>query len=98
MEYEVVTTEVFDNWLDGLRDRVAQKAIATRLIRAASGLFGDVEPIGEGVSEMRVHVGAGYRAYFVIRGRQLIVMLCGGDKKSQKRDIERAKELAAELD
>jgi len=97
MGYELETTGDFDDWLDGLGDQVACKAIVKRLLRAQSGLFGDCESVGGGVSELRVHVGPGYRAYFVIRGRKLIVMLCGGSKKTQKRDIERAKEMANEL-
>lgn len=76
---------------------VGAKAVAKRLLRAQSGLFGDCGPVGDGVSELRVHVGPGYRVYFVIRGRRLIVVLCGGSKKTQKRDIERAKELTGEL-
>jgi putative addiction module killer protein len=98
MDYDLETTSDFDDWLDGLRDAVATKAIAKRLLRAQSGLFGDCEPVGDGVSELRVHVGPGYRAHFVIRGRKLIVMLCGGSKKTQKKDIERAKEMAGELE
>ena len=70
--------------------------IATRLSRLAHGLPGDVEPVGEGVSELRIHYGSGYRVYFQRRGELLVVLLCGGDKKTQSRDIATAKKLAQE--
>lgn len=70
--------------------------IATRLARLAHGLAGDVEPVGEGVSELRIHYGSGYRVYFKRRGEQLVVLLCGGDKSSQSRDIAKARRLAKE--
>ena len=86
------TTE-FDRWLKGVRDRVAQARIAQRLDAAVIGHFGDCEPVGDGISEMRIHVGAGYRVYFTRRGAVVYLLLCGGDKASQKRDIKRAKKL-----
>lgn len=98
MEYEVRTTEDFDAWLNGVSDPVAQRAIATRLVRVAGGLFGHVETVGGGVSELKVDVGQGYRAYYTIRQRTVVFMLCGGDKSTQKRDIKRAKEMAAQID
>ena len=95
---EVRQTRVFYDWHRRLKDRVAQKRIAARIDQLAHGLFGDVKPVGEGVSELRVHIGAGYRIYFVQRGRELIVLLCGGDKSSQSRDIAAAQAMAKELE
>lgn len=98
MQYDVATTETFDSWLDGLRDHRAAVAITNSIIKLENGLFGNVEPVGEGVSEMKIDIGAGYRCYFVTRDRTLIVLLMGGDKSTQKRDIAKAKEMAAQLD
>jgi len=95
--FEVIQTDEFEAWLEGLRDRQARSQIAKRIVRVQSGLLGDVKPVGEGVSEMRVHHGPGYRLYFVRRGQVVIILLCGGDKGSQARDIERAKEMAKEV-
>ena len=80
---EVRRTTVFDEWLRGLKDRRARAAILSRLDRLALGLFGDIEPVGAGVSELRIHYGPGYRVYFMHRGPVLVVLLCGGDKSSQ---------------
>lgn len=87
-------TDVFDGWLRGLRDTRATARIALRLDRPAHGNAGDVKPVGEGVSELRIDYGPGYRIYFVRRGEALVVLLCGGDKGSQDRDIARAKAIA----
>ena len=95
--FEVIQTEEFEDWLDGLRDRHAQAQISKRILRIQSGLLGDVEPVGEGVSELRVHCGPGYRLYFVQRQQVVVILLCGGDKGSQARDIARAKEMAKEV-
>lgn len=95
---EVRQTEAFRAWLEALRDRRAAAKIAARLVRLELGNFGDVEPVGEGVSELRIHYGPGYRAYLVRRGEVLVVILCGGDKSSQARDIKRAKAMARELE
>jgi putative addiction module killer protein len=95
---DVRQTAVFRTWLDGMADHGAPERIAQRIIRLQAGLMGDVKPVGSGVSELRVDYGSGYRLYFVRRGRILIVLLCGGDKGSQRRDIARAKALAAELE
>ncbi|MBW0152512.1 MAG: type II toxin-antitoxin system RelE/ParE family toxin [Phenylobacterium sp.] len=95
---EVRQTETFRAWLETLRDRRAAAKIAARLARLELGNFGDVEPVGEGVSELRIHYGPGYRAYLVPRGDVLVVMLCGGDKSSQYRDIRWAKAMARELE
>lgn len=84
----------FVTWLAGLRDDQARGRILKRLDRVKKGNLGDVGPVGEGVSEMRIHYGPGYRLYFVSRGSQLIVLLCGGDKSEQRDDIEEAKSLA----
>lgn len=96
--FEIRRTNIFATWLDGLRDDVAVARIANRLKRMEAGHFGDVAPVGDGVSEMRVHHGPGYRVYFVQRKRVVIILLCGGDKSSQARDIQKAKQLANEVD
>lgn len=88
----------FSDWLDRLPDTTVRSVVIARLKRLELGLMGDVEPVGEGVSELRIHLGAGWRVYFTRRGKQIIVLLAGGSKRSQKRDIERAKALAALLD
>jgi len=97
MLYVVQQTEEFRAWHRSLRDLKARIAIARRLERAAAGNLGDAKAVGEGVSEMRIDVGAGYRAYFTMRGNTLIVLLCGGDKKTQHRDIKHAAKLAKEV-
>ncbi|OGT88604.1 MAG: addiction module antitoxin RelB [Gammaproteobacteria bacterium RIFOXYD12_FULL_61_37] len=93
----IQTTELFDHWFDGLRDRAAKTRIQMRIDRAEEGNFGDCQPVGEGVSEMRIHVGAGYRVYFKQVGTEIFVLLAGGDKSSQFRDIQAALELARKL-
>jgi putative addiction module killer protein len=94
---EVRQTADFAAWLASLRDSVARARIAQRLLRVEHGNLGDVQPVGEGVSELRVHYGPGYRLYAVRRGAALVFMLCGGDKSTQAKDIERAKSLAKEV-
>ncbi len=84
-------TEPITEWLNNLRDRQAQARLRVRLRRFEVGNFGDCDPVGEGVFELREHVGAGYRVYFGRHGRQVVILLCGGDKKSQTADIKRAK-------
>jgi putative addiction module killer protein len=93
---ELIKTSTFDAWLRALRDRRAVMRIAARIDRLASGNPGDVKPIGGGLSEMRIDHGPGYRVYFMRRSSIVIVLLCGGDKTTQQRDIEQAKALAAE--
>ena len=88
----------FTEWLDGLSDASVRGVVAARIKRLERVLMGDVEPVGDGVSELRIHFGAGWRIYFVQRGVQLIVLLAGGTKRSQKADIKRAKALAVLLD
>jgi len=87
----------FDAWLRVLEDDKAKARILARLTSAALGNFGDCEPVGAGVSEMRIHVGPGYRVYFVRRGANTYVLLAGGDKSTQKSDIARAHRMAREL-
>lgn len=93
---ELKQTETYERWEVRLRDKRARTLIAARLMRLAAGLPGDVEPVGEGVSELRIHYGPGYRVYFQRRGNLLVVLLCGGDKSTQSRDIATAKKLAKE--
>jgi len=93
---DVQQTDTFKTWLDGLRDDRAAARIAIRIARLRSGLMGDVKPIGDGLSELRIDTGPGYRVYLAQRGRVLVVLLCGGDKRTQQRDIRLAKELAAQ--
>jgi putative addiction module killer protein len=95
---EVRQTPEFRKWLLGLPDRQAAARITGRVARLEMGLFGDVKPVGGGVSELRIAYGPGYRLYFVRRGPVLVILLCGGDKGTQRRDIEKAKTLAAELE
>jgi putative addiction module killer protein len=88
--------EPFTEWLNAVRDKVAQARIRVRLRQVQAGNFGDCEPVGEGVMELRVHVGAGYRVYLGRHGKTVVLLLCGGDKRSQPADIKRAKELWSE--
>lgn len=88
----------FSRWMDGLPDAKIKAIVAARVRRLSFGLPGDVAPVGEGVSELRIHVGAGWRVYFVQRGTEVIVLLAGGSKKSQPADIRKAKALAKSLD
>jgi len=94
----VSRTAEFSRWLKGLRDIRARAKIIARIDRLALGNPGDVAPVGSGVSEMRIHYGPGYRVYFVQRGEEVVVLLCGGDKGSQSSDIAKAKKLASELE
>lgn len=94
---EIRQTAAFTKWIKGLANQRAKLAIAKRIDRLAYGHLGDAKPVGEGITELRVHMGAGYRVYFTRRGDTIIVLLCGGDKASQARDIVRAKALMNEL-
>lgn len=94
---EVRQTDVFTDWFAGLRDREARARITARIRRLSLGNPGDVKPVGSGVSEMRIDYGPGYRVYFVGRGDTVVVLLCGGDKRHQDRDIARALEMAQEV-
>ena len=95
---EVLQTELFAKWLRRLRDLQAKAAILTRIERIEDGNFGDSNSVGGGISELRIHIGPGYRVYYVIRRRKVIILLCGGDKSSQQRDINRAQQIVSELD
>ena len=95
---EVRQTARFAAWLAGLRGQRARARILKRLDRVRDGNLGDVAPVGEGVSEMRIFYGPGYRIYFIQQGAELIVLLCGGDKSTQGSDIEVAKGLAKEIE
>lgn len=91
------TTETFDDWFADLCDKQAEKRIQARIRRAELGNFGDCEPVGEGVSEMRIHYGPGYRVYFAQRGMEIVILLAGGDKSTQGKDIKTALGLARQL-
>ena len=92
----VEQTLEFQEWMARLRDRMAAKKIAQRIVRLQSGLFGDAK-FFDGIGELRIDYGPGYRVYFVRKGRALIMLLCGGDKSTQIRDIERAKAMAKDI-
>ena len=94
---EIRKTELFAKWLDDLRDIQAKARVLVRIERLSSGNPGDVKPVGEGVSEMRIDYGPGYRVYFIQRDSELIILLAGGDKSSQSRDIKAAIRLAQNL-
>ena len=94
---EVRQTDTYADWFAGLRDRVAKTRIDIRIRRLSLGNAGDVKPVGEGVCELRVDYGPGYRVYFVKTGERYVVLLAGGDKSSQAKDISRAKALARDL-
>jgi putative addiction module killer protein len=94
---EIRKTELFADWLDSLRDLRARARIQVRIERLAQGNAGDVKPVGEGVSELRIDYGPGYRVYFKQQGREIIVLLAGGDKSTQARDIKTALRLARDL-
>jgi putative addiction module killer protein len=91
-------TAEFDTWLKALRDPIAKARVAARIRSAEAGNFGDSESVGNGISEMRVHVGPGYRLYYCRRGDVVYLLLCGGDKSSQKKDINLAKVLLKSLE
>lgn len=95
---EIEQTDLFEAWFAGLRDFRAKARIDARLkVIAETGHFGDARPVGQGVSELRFHFGPGYRVYYVMRGSALVLLLAGGDKASQARDIRKAIELAGEI-
>ena len=94
---EIRRTDEFDDWLKGLKDVQAKLRIVKRLQRVEDGNFGDHASVGDGVSELRLHHGPGYRVYYALRGEMLVVLLGGGIKDSQDRDIEKAKALAKEV-
>ena len=95
MTFQIKRSRAFLRWYDRLRDHHGKKRIDERIVGLERGDFGDARSVGDGVLELRIHVGPGYRVYFTRRGDTLILLLCGGDKGSQPRDIERAKRIAA---
>jgi putative addiction module killer protein len=95
--FRAETTAEFTRWLDGLQDRSAQKRIAMRIRRLESGLLGDWKPVGDGVSELRIDHGPGYRLYYTIRDQVVVILLCGSDKDGQSRAIKLAKALAKQF-
>ena len=97
MRYEVIRSDRFSRWLDRLRDKRAQAQIQVRVDRIEDGNFGDHSSVGGGVSELRIDVGQGYRIYYTIRQQRVVILLCGGDKASQRRDIIRAQQMAREI-
>ena len=94
---EIRKTELFANWLDSLRDVRARARVQVRIERLAAGNPGDVQPVGEGVSELRIDYGPGYRVYFKKIGREVVILLAGGDKRTQAADIKTALRLARKL-
>lgn len=92
----LVQSQTYARWFDGLRDRRAKARIVARVRRVSLGHFGDSKPVGGGVSELRIDYGPGYRLYWMRRGHRLVVLLCGGDKRTQQADIRRAQAIAAE--
>jgi putative addiction module killer protein len=92
--YTVHQSEIFESWIEALRDRKGKLIVAGRLARLERGAFGDTKPVGDGIRELRIHFGPGYRIYFQLRGSEIILLLCGGNKSSQAADIERAKLVA----
>ena len=97
MDYVIKHTETFAKWLLSIKDLRAQLAVARRIERASAGNFGDIKSVGEGVSEMRIDMGAGYRVYFTVRQRKLVFLLAGGNKSTQSIDIRKAIALAKEI-
>lgn len=94
--FEIFQSSTFAEWLNNLKDRQARSRILARIDRVTMGNFGDVQSVGEGISELRIHYGPGYRVYCTQRGQRLVILLCGGDKSAQARDIEQAKRIAKE--
>ena len=95
--YQIEKTAEFEGWLDGLRDPMAKAKIAVRLVRVESGLLGDWKSLGDGVSELRIPYGPGYRLYYTIRGQTVIFLLNGSDKKGQEKAMAKAKEMARQI-
>jgi len=96
MHMEVKKTDIFEEWLQKLGDKKGSTVIVKHIIRMSAGNLGDVKSVGEGVFEKRIHFGAGYRLYFINKNSQLIILLCGGDKSTQQKDIVKAKQIAKE--
>jgi putative addiction module killer protein len=96
--YTFLRSDEFDKWLRSLRDHVGKARILVRIRSAELGNLGDCKPVGYGISEMRINVGPGYRVYFVRRGKVVYLLLCGGDKTTQKQDIQRAKVMLEKIE
>jgi putative addiction module killer protein len=96
--YSIYTTEVFDDWFTKLKDQQAKRRIQVRIDRVEDGNFGDTEPVGEGVSELRFFFGPGYRIYYCKQGQRVVILLAGGDKSTQSKDIKLALQLAQDLE
>lgn len=96
--YTFLRSDEFDKWLMGLRDHIAKARVLVRIRAAEQGNFGDCKPVGDGISEMRIKFGPGYRVYFARRDKVLYLLLCGGDKSTQKHDIKRAKAMLKEIE
>lgn len=94
---QIKKTDVFAKWFDHLKDRRAKIIIIQRIVRISDGLLGDFKSVGDGVSEIRINYGPGYRVYCTMRGNDLIILLCGGEKSTQQEDIKKAKNLAKEI-
>jgi putative addiction module killer protein len=94
---EIRETETFKAWFTALKDERAKARISVRIRRVSLGNFGEIRPVGKGVSELKIDYGPGYRVYFVRHGDMIVILLCGGDKSTQSRDIQKAHELAAML-
>ncbi len=93
MAYEITATEIFGEWLETLKDSVVRRRIAKRLLRVEEGNFGDYKALGDGLYELRFFFGAGFRVYYTFHGHQIVLLLSGGDKSTQTKDIEKAREL-----
>jgi putative addiction module killer protein len=91
-------TETFKKWIRSLKDRITQSVIAARIRRISVGNFGDSRPVGDGISELRIDYGPGYRLYFTRKGQEIVILLCGGDKSTQSKDIESAKQIANNIE
>jgi len=96
--FEIRQTDLFADWFGNLKDRKAKQIIAKRLVRVEAGLLGDSRAVGGGVHEIRIHFGPGYRLYYMRHGETIIVLICGGDKGSQARDVERAQAMVLEIE
>ena len=95
--YKILTSDTFDNWFEDLKNIKDKSRIADRIDRIKEGNLGDAKPVGNGIFELRFHFGSGYRIYFIKQYNTIIILLCGGNKKTQSRDIKKAKEIASEV-
>ncbi|MCL1865622.1 MAG: type II toxin-antitoxin system RelE/ParE family toxin [Spirochaetes bacterium] len=95
--YKVITTDTFDNWFENLKSIKVRSRIADRIDRIKEGNLGDTKPVGNGISELRFHFESGYRIYFIKQNNTIIILLCGGNKKSQSKDIKKSQSIANEV-